>query len=203
MQGKIYLSGGGNEQDTFSLDGYFFAEIPLGGKILYVPYALKGHPKYETAREWFANLLALHGRTDITFEFAEDLTLYKDLSSYHAVYIGGGDTDMLMDELDRTGFEFVLEHYNRHGGVVYGGSAGAIVLGKFIDTCREVRREFKTGCGLLGRFSVCPHYRGEKKDGWPTSHDSKLICLPEDVGVVVQDGQVINSDSRKYTIIEL
>lgn len=30
---------------------------------------------------------------------------------------GGGDTEVIMDEFDRTGFEFVLQDYSNHGGV--------------------------------------------------------------------------------------
>ncbi|MCR4753871.1 MAG: hypothetical protein K5837_05695 [Candidatus Saccharibacteria bacterium] len=89
-----------------------------------------------------------------------------------------------------------MQDYSNHGGVVYGGGGGAIALGKFIDTGRDIHRHYKTGVGLIGRYSVYTDYRDKNKDGWATSHDSFLICLPSGVGVVVQDGKIIYMVAR-------
>jgi hypothetical protein len=125
---------------------------------------------------------------------ADDLTGVKHLGDFSAVYVGGGDVDTLMDEFDRTGFEFVLKNYSEHGGTVYGGGGGSIVLGKFIDTRREIRRQYKTGVELLGKYSVFPGYRDENMDNWVSGHDSHLICIPDGIGVIIKDGKIIMSD---------
>ena len=131
-----------------------------------------------------------------------DLTQINHLGDYQAVYIGGGSIDILMDEFDRTGFEFVLKHYSEHGGTIYGGGGGAITLGKFIDTSREVRRQYKTGVDLPGKYSAFTSYKGENMTGWVPGHDSHLICLPDGIGVVVQDGKIVSDAGKSYTIYE-
>ncbi len=203
MTGKIFLSGGGDENATKMLDEMFFAELPQNSSILYVATGFRDNEKISSASGWMRDMIAMHGRTDIQYLFADSLAPFKHLGEYSAVYIGGGDTEVIMDEFDRTGFEFVLQDYSNHGGIVYGGGGGAIALGKFIDTGRDIHRHYKTGVSLIGRYSVYTDYRDENKDGWATSHDSFLICLPSGVGVVVQDGTIIRHAGSNYKIFEL
>ena len=108
-----------------------------------------------------------------------------------------------MDEFDRTGFEFVLKNYSEHGGTIYGGGGGSIVLGKYIDTRREIRRQYKTGVELLGKYSIFPGYRGENMDGWVPSHNSHLICIPDGIGVIIQDGKIVGDAGKSYKIYEI
>lgn len=203
MTGKIFLSGGGDEIATKMLDEMFFAEIPQGGNILYIATGFHESQRINNASEWMQDMIRMHNRTDIQYLFVDDLSDIKHLGAFSAIYIGGGDTEILMDEFDRTGFEFVLQNYSRHGGTIYGGGGGAITLGKFIDTRRDIRRQFKTGVQLIGRYSVCTGYRDENKDGWATSHDSHLLCLPDGVGVVVEDGKIIRHAGSNYKIFSL
>lgn len=203
MTGKIFLSGGGDEIATKMLDEMFFAELPQNSNILYVATGFRESEKITSASEWMQDMINMHGRTDIHYLFADDLTPFRHLNDYHAIYIGGGDTNILMDEFDRTGFEFVLQDFSRHGGIIYGGGGGAITLGKFIDTGRDIHRQYKTGVELLGRYSVYTDYHDENKDGWATSHDSLLLCLPSGVGVVIEDGKITRNAGRNYKIFEL
>ncbi len=201
MAGKIFLSGGGDENATKFLDELFFREIPQGGNILFIATGFRDTEKYAHALEWMHDVLLMHKRPDVLFYLANDLNNVDRLDDYSAVYIAGGDTDAIMDEFDHTGFEFVLANYVRIGGTVYGGGAGAIVLGKYIDTRRDVRRKFKTGADLLGRYSVFPGYRQEIVDGWVPAHNSHLLCLPDGIGVVMQDGKIIADAGKSYRTI--
>jgi peptidase E len=203
MQGAIYLASDGTLQEFASFHDRFLKEIPYGGHLLYIPYAMKNNPKYSTCANDFYAILLAHGRTDIQMHMGEDFSQIRQLTSFSAVVIEAGDTDILMNELDRTGFEFVLDNFSRHGGVIYGRSTGGIVLGKYIDTCRDVNQEFKTGCGMIGKYSFCPNYHNENKDGWASRHDSHLICASTGVGVMIKDGRIEWSNSRGYKIFEL
>lgn len=200
--GKIFLSGGGDEHASEILDRQFFKEIPLGGKILYIATGFREDERYLRAYEWMQGVIKLQARRDVTFQMDNDLTLIKHLVDFDALYIAGGDIDILMDEFDRTGFEFVIKNFSEHGGTVYGGGGGAITLGKYIDTNREVRRQYKTGVDLLGKYSVCTGYKGEKMDDWPQKHDSKLICIPDGIGVIIQDGKIVGDVGKSYTVYE-
>ena len=203
MTGKVYISGGGDEHASELLDKAFFAEIPQNGRILYIATGIRADKRMKHAADWMQDMIRMHGRDDIQFMLAVDLTAFKHLVDYSAVYIGGGDVDDIMDEFDRTGFEFILQNYHEHGGLIYSGGAGAIVLGKYIDTRREVRRQYKTGVQILGRLSVYPGYQGEVVDGWATSHDSHLLTIPSGIGVVIADGKIIQDVGKSYKIHEL
>lgn len=201
--GKIFLSGGGDEKATQVLDNIFFKEIPLHSSILYVATGFRENEKMLHAMEWMQDMINMHGRSDVTFHLADDLTGFEHLGDFSAIYVGGGDVDTLMDEFDRTGFEFVLKNYSEHGGTIYGGGGGSIVLGKYIDTRREIRRQYKTGVELLGKYSIFPGYRGENMDGWVPSHNSHLICIPDGIGVIIQDGKIVGDAGKSYKIYEI
>lgn len=190
---RIYLSGGGNEKQSFPLDKFFFNTLPKNGRFLYVPVALRGNKLYPTAHLWMKGVLGFHDRNDIQFEIVNDLSKYKleDLKNFDAVYIGGGNTWNLMQELRDSGFSQKLIQYIRNGGCVYGGSAGAIVLGKNIDTHddeNKINLKDMSGFNLLSDYSVACHYKDEQgnrfKD-WAVSHNTPILCLSEETGLIL------------------
>ena len=38
--------------------------------------------------------------------------------------------------------------------------------------------------------------------GGPQKHDSKLICIPDGIGVIVQDGKIVGDVGKSYTVYE-
>ena len=106
IEKRIYLSGGGSEKQSFSLDKFFFDAIPKNGKFLYVPIALRGHKLYPTAHIWMRSVVDLHDRKDVTFETMDDPSKYShaDLSAFSGIYIGGGNTWGLIKEFKESGF---------------------------------------------------------------------------------------------------
>lgn len=190
---RIYLSGGGNEKQSFPLDKFFFNTLPENGCFLYVPVALRGSKLYPTAHLWMENVLELHEQNSIKFETVDDLSKYqnKDLKNFDAIYIGGGNTWNLMRELRDSGFSQELIKYLKNGGRVYGGSAGAIVLGKNIDTHDDENKtnlKDTSGFNLLNGYSVACHYKDEQRDQfkeWAMSHSSPILCLPEETGLIL------------------
>lgn len=195
----IYLSGGGNEKQSFSLDKFFFDTFPKNGSFLYVPVALRGDRLYLKTQFWMKNILKIHNRSDIQFETADDLSKYKfeDLKNFDALYISGGNTWNLMQELRKSGFSQEFITYIKNGGVVYGGSAGAIVLGKNIDTHddeNKINLKGSSGLNLLNEYSVACHYTNKQAGRfhhWTISHNSPIICLPEETGVVLVNNSVL------------
>lgn len=196
---RIYLSGGGNEEQSFPLDKFFFETFPKNGNFLYIPAALRGNELYPTAHLWMKKILELHNRNDVQFEVADDLAKYqlKDLKKNDAIYIGGGNTWNLMQELRDSGFSQELVSYIKNGGVVYGGSAGAIVLGKNIDTHddeNKIKLKDTAGLNLLGDYSVACHYTNEQESSfreWTVSHKSPIVCLSEETGLIFGNDSVL------------
>ena len=195
-QGHLYLSGGGNDDQSFPLDILFFKEIPTEGKFFYVPIALRGHRLYPGAADWMKGIVKKHGREDIVFDTADDLSIVtrNDLAGYNAIYIGGGNTWLLMQEMRESGFDKLLDEYIHSGGVVYGGSAGAIVLGKRVDThddANEVGVSDMDGMDVLSGYSVACHFKSEQEDrfaAWAETNRLPILCLPEDAGIAVVAG---------------
>lgn len=196
---RIYLSGGGNEKQSFPLDKFFFDTFPKNGSFLYIPVALRGNKLYPTAHIWMKSILEIHERNDIQFETADDLSKYRleDLKNFDAIYIGGGNTWSLMQELMDSGFSQELISYIKNGGVVYGGSAGAIVLGKNIDTHddeNKINLKDTSGFNLLSDYSVACHYTDKQSDrfkDWAISHKSSILCLPEEAGLMFGNDSIL------------
>ncbi|MBV7334519.1 Type 1 glutamine amidotransferase-like domain-containing protein [Chloroflexi bacterium TSY] len=62
----------------------------------------------------------------------------SELDTFNSVYIGGGNTFSLLGELIDSGFDQILRRYVTEGMPIYGGSAGAVVLGKNIRTVEHI-----------------------------------------------------------------
>ena len=193
---RIYLSGGGNEKQSFPLDKFFFDTLPKNGRFLYIPIALRGHKLYSTAHLWMKNITELHERTDVQFETVDDPSKYnlEVIKEFDGIYIGGGNTWSLIQEIRESGFADVLIQYIEAGGQVYGGSAGAIIMGKRIDTHDDENKiglQDVSGFNLLNNFSVACHFKDEQNDrfkAWVSDHNLPIVCLPEETGLVIESG---------------
>lgn len=193
---RIYLSGGGNEKQSFPLDKFFFDTFPKNSSFLYIPVALRGNKLYPTAHIWMESILDIHERNDIQFETADDLLKYRleDLKNFDAIYIGGGNTWSLIQELRDAGFSDILIQYIQAGGQVYGGSAGAIIMGKRIDTHDDENKiglQDTSGFNLLNNFSVACHFKDDQNNRfktWAIENNLPIVCLPEETGLVIEKG---------------
>ena len=193
---RIYLSGGGNEKQSFPLDKFFFDTLPKNGRFLYIPIALRGHKLYSTAHLWMKKITELHERTDVQFETVDDPSKYnlEVIKEFDGIYIGGGNTWSLIQEIRKSGFADVLIQYIEAGGQVYGGSAGAIIMGKRIDTHDDENKiglQDVSGFNLLNNFSVACHFKNEQNDrfkAWVSNHNLPIVCLPEETGLVIESG---------------
>jgi len=116
-----------------------------------------------------------------------------DVTHFSAIYIGGGNTFKLLHDFKQTGFDHLLLQFLDQGGIVYGGSAGAIVLGKSIMTAsfldpNEVALQDTTGLDLLQGYSVWCHYQREddlKIRAYIEQYQHPVIALSEQTGLCV------------------
>lgn len=155
-----------------------------------------------------SGILKLHDRSDLQFETADDLSKYnnEDVAKFNAIYIGGGNTWSLMSELKNSGFSKILIQYLKTGGQVYGGSAGAIILGKRIDTHddeNEIELKDMLGFNLLHNYSVACHFKDEQGDRfktWTTNNQLPMVCLPEETGLIINDKTVCCVGTRPCAV---
>ena len=197
-QGTIFLGGGGDTIASFAFDQYFFSLLPLQARILYIPVALRrGMRGYESCFDWFSHLIGEHSQLkNIDFEMMLEDVQIPALDTYDAVYIGGGNTYHLLRYLEASGLRQRLITYVYSGGIVYGGSAGAIVLGKDIRTAEEendrgsARNE---GLNLLGEKSIYCHYTHSVDSNISRIVEkisSSVFALPEDSGIVWKNERI-------------
>jgi len=188
----IYLAGGGDEHQTFLFDEVYLKNLPQGGKLLYIPVALRGHKLYKSAPTWLRNLIDLHHRQDVEMETWTDLNNRKvsELENFDTIFIGGGNTWSLLKEIRESGFDKLLLEFITNSGSIYGGSAGAIILSKKITSPdkNEVNWKDDSGLDLLGGYSVACHYNSN--DGEEYAKWAPIICLPEETGAIV-DSNII------------
>lgn len=195
---ELYLSGGGDENQSSPLDSFFFKNLPVNGKFLYIPIALRGNKRYETTSLWMEKVIALHQREDVTFELWDSINgkCYTDIARFDAVYIGGGNTWCLMKELKAMHFDKAIDTFLKEKGPVYGGSAGAIIMGKRIDTHDDennVEWVDMNGFGLINDYSIACHFDAEQSERfreWSLSHQLPILCLSEETGLVITESDM-------------
>jgi dipeptidase E len=146
------------------------------------------------------------GRMSVSAEWADrssDLDAALDRAT--AVFIGGGNTFLLLDRLARTGMLGAIGDRVRAGLPYVGTSAGTNVAGPTIRTTNDmpiVEPPSFTAMGLVG-FQINPHYidrdpdsthQGETREQrlleFLTQNDTPIVALREGALLDVSDGSV-------------
>jgi dipeptidase E len=196
-QMKVALGGGGGASDSLLLDEVFATWLGSQGRLLYLPCALRGIRSFESCLEWITATFASFNVTDIAMW--TDLCEHQvsELDQFDAVYIGGGNTFALLAELRKNGFEHYLKENVRRGKPIYGGSAGAAVLGRDIRTVNYLDRNEvglleTNGLDLAAGHAIWVHYQPQDDhliDAYMKQYHQPVIALSERSGVVIeQDG---------------
>lgn len=195
---NLFLSGGGDAKQSFVLDTKFFEQLKDNSKILYIPIALnRDGVGFEKCAEWFASIVSRHKRNkEIDFVMFLEGDTIPQLDAFDAIYIGGGNTFKLLDYLTKSGMKEALFDYVQKGNSVYGGSAGAIILGSDINTVEEENDEGYTehvGFDLLQGYSIICHYHSSldpKIADYVEKNDNHVLAIPEDGGLIVTGDRI-------------
>jgi len=190
---NLFLSGGGDIEDTLILDSEFFSRLPDGAQILYIPVAMdENEISYDACSDWFTKLISRHcSDKEVDYKLWIEKESVPDMNMFDAVYIGGGNTYYLLKTFRGRGVDVDLRRFIEAGGLVYGGSAGAIVLGKNIATVSEentIGFSYDEGLGLLADFSLRCHFTDDgilllKERS--LNFNQSIIAIPETSGIVV------------------
>lgn len=202
---KLFLSGGGSEKDSFELDNLFIKSLTKK-KILYIPLAANlDTTGYKSCYAWITATLAAHSEDFLKIIMSLNLenVTSEELNRFGAVYIGGGNTYNLLKTFNDSKFSQKLLDYHSQGGIVYGGSAGAIILGKDVGTVEEENLNLYSsskGLNLVNNYSIICHYSDElegKVNEYVLSTKYPVIALPEKSGLIIKNNhaQVKGQDS--------
>jgi len=197
---KLILGGGGGAENEKPLDELLLSLMPKG-KMLYIPLHWKSGD-FEGCLEWIKSVFAPLGFKDIEMWTKLEGKTYESLKSFGAIFIGGGNTYVLMNELRRTNFTHVLNQFVKSDRPVFGGSAGAIIWGKDIRTAsfgedsdeNTVGLADFTGLNRVNGYTIQCHYKSNQdKELAQFVKENKLpvIALPEGTGLYVQNDRVL------------
>ncbi len=204
---KVFLCGGGAGIQTIEANKRLNEVIDHSKPCLYVPLAMEQR-MYADCYEWIKDELKNVDIPYIEMVNSADELAAKNLNDFGVIFIGGGNTFKLLHDLKISGaFEKIKEYLNGEG-VVFGGSAGAIIFGKDLEACRlddtnEVNLSDIDGFDVLNGTSILCHYtnRTAEKDEesrqylLEVSKHRKVVALPEEVTLFVngEDMEVIGN----------
>ncbi len=201
----IFLAGGGGAEDSRLLDEQFVKALDLAKPLVYIPNAMQSRP-YQSCFEWFRSVVIPLGVT--TIEMWNDLHPRYRATAIAGVYIGGGDAVKLLKELHESGFDDFLLEVVRGGIPLYGGSAGAIILGEDIRSAPEAKHLTPTeavGLKIIERHSIVCHYRAEDEEATQTLAKTlrqHIIAIPERAGGYLAGTVLTNYGTASLTIFQ-
>lgn len=208
---KLILNGGGIDKQIEDARALLNSLIDHNKKILYIPFAWPDST-YSGCLEFMTNELSDIDKQGIDMVKSTDELMSKNFTDYACIFIGGGNTYKLLNDLKISGaFEKIKKYLIEEDGIVYGGSAGAIIFGKDLDTCylddaNEVGLIDVTGFDMLNGYSLLCHYtnRDEKKtietDKYITDLSKKnpVYAIPEEDTIYVNNGSITVIGTKPY-----
>ncbi len=217
---KLILVGGGAEEQSKKSD-LLFTSLLQNKNVLYIPIAMgdgKYGYKYKDCIKWFRGLLSKYVDFEITMWDEENIKVhkYEDILNFGGIFIGGGNTFYLLKTIKELGFDkSLVKLLNETDIPISGGSAGALIFAKTIDTANsldpnKVELENLEGLNMVSGNNIFVHYE-EKWNNEIIKYSERLstniISIPENSGIFIDNGLisvvgegdvVIFPDGRKY-----
>lgn len=211
---KVFLCGGGSDVQTIKAYRRLNEVIDHSKPCLYIPLAMK-QDKYESCYNWITEELKSIEIPGIEMVWSASELSTKNLNDYSVLFIGGGNTFKLLNDLKEYGVWEKIKQYLDSGGIAFGGSAGAIIFGKDLVACKlddrnDVNLTDTTGLDILEGISILCHYTNRtaekdeqsKKYLLELSKQGKAIALPEEVTLFVNDDCVEVIGDKPYYLFE-
>jgi dipeptidase E len=207
---KLILSGGGDSENFIDLDKQFLSLLSENPSLLLIPMA--GEPfTYNDARERIVETFSTIHFENIEMCLELETLNWNYLKNFDAIYIDGGNTFRLMDQVRKSHFYELIRKFIHKGGVINGDSAGAIILGSHLETAHfgdegddnDTELISYQGLNLLGDVAIHCHYqKSEEKQiiDFVNEYGLSVIALDETSGVSIIDKvlMVIGNESVDF-----
>ena len=207
----LILNGGGDGQAVASARQLLNNVIDHSRKILYLPFAWPD-PSYRGCLEFMTAELSDVEKTGIDMVTTLEELMSMDFNDYACLYIGGGNTYKLLNDLKISGaFDKIRKYLIEENGIVYGGSAGAIIFGRDLDSCNtdddnEVGLVDHTGFNMINGYSLLCHYTSREPARTELSRNYLLelskvkpvYAIPEEDTIYVENDRITFIGSRPY-----
>ena len=210
----LFLNGGGcgkQVKDSYTL---LKEKVDTTKPLLYIPLAMEKE-KYPGCFKWISGELADFHFPQIDMITSAEELCRKKLSDYAALFIGGGNTYKLLAELKSCDAFQKINTFLEEGGIIFGGSAGAILFGKTIDSCRyadpnKVALKKTAGFNKVFGAYIGAHYPNDNpvKTQQATqcftelSNDTPVIALPEENTLVIDQNTVQIVGPKPYHLFK-
>lgn len=147
--------------------------------------------------------------TDYDLKNKNSATLRNDLSQYDVIFVAGGNTYYLLNEVKKSGFDIVIKELLNKGVVYIGASAGSMILGpdinhlKTVDHPEIVPELTIYSCLNIINQRILPHFGKEKYAGrhaqLQNDWGDKILPLRDDQAVIVNDGKtkIVTTNNAK------
>lgn len=198
---RVIAAGGGGATASRPLDERFAAWLGPNGRILYWPFALpETHPLRASCFEWITSVFLPLGISRIDMWTEPHGHTEAELEEFDAIYIGGGNTYRLLHMLRESGFDHALLCWIQAGKPLYGGSAGAAILGSDIHTVAHgdqnlVGLEDVRALDVLHGHAIWCHYEPQGDDpriaAYIAAYGTPVLAISERSGIVLEGGRLI------------
>jgi cyanophycinase-like exopeptidase len=203
MPGPVCLQGGGELSPACrEMDAQLLARAP--GVVAVLPLASAPGAEYDRATaQGVSHFRRLGAEAVAVPDPREDggaAGLRALLDDVGLVVLPGGSPSRLLQALRDTGADALLHAHVEGGGGVLGASAGAMVLGAS-TVLPEEGPSLAPGIGLVPGVVVVPHWQGARDDWLAVIQEGLVLGIPEESGVIVQNGQITAVGLRDVRMI--
>lgn len=208
MTPAIIAIGGGSmaEGATLSIDREI---VKMAGRkrasALFIPTASSDNPEYsENFSKVYGKQLGCHTSSLLLFKNPPPLSeIRKQIQAADIIYVGGGNTLMMMRRWRFLGVDKVLMKACQEGKVLAGSSAGAICWFQYGHSDSEFYYHpeqwdwIRVKCLGILPFTACPHCLKEGR----MEHFIRMIKKQGGTGIALDDCTAIQIAGNRYRIL--
>jgi peptidase E len=152
-------------------------------KALFIPTAAISEAAKAMVKECKKDLLnaGVLEQNIITYNLDREYT-WEEICNFNAIYFCGGNTQHLLDKVNETKFNLMLNQFLDNGGVYIGVSAGSIIAANnlennlgYINCNLDVHRDIGSDCGKLSTKN-CPNVS--------LTDNQAILVLGENVSII-------------------
>lgn len=190
---KLFLTSAGLANKQISDAFLGLLDKPVGEiKVIFIPTASRYDDELFFVEKSKQQLIDVGIKNIIKLDL--DHLVTDDELKGDIVYVCGGNTFYLMQQIRSSGFDQKLRNFN---GIYFGTSAGSVAAGPNIEVAgpwddNDVNLGDTTGIGLVD-FAVIPHYQRKEKqivDSLRHRAEYKIIELTDDQAIL-SDGVTV------------
>lgn len=190
----VAISGGGFSEVEHAFIDDYIVNIRRQARKLRIAFVATASNDAEGYIEKFYRAFQHEQPSHFTIEQLSAQTIQHDVNAVDIVYVGGGNTQFMLETWRKAGFHHVLKNAYHNGVILAGVSAGAMCWFDYC-LCETANNQYAVvpGLGFLNG-SFCPHYNDPVRraafDSWASSQPH-MYALYDDESLHFQNETVV------------